>query len=253
MSIPVSDETPIEQRWAGWYVTGGSDRQGHLGNILVRSENEYPQTDPVAVRNEASLERLLDATPYPNAKSDVVALLVLEHQATIYNLITRINFKARSLLAREARTWEELRPKAQQAIRHMAEPLVEALLFCNAAPIAGKISGSSGFDAWFESPGPRDRQGRSLRELQLQGRLFKYPLSYLVYSDAFDALPDYARQFVYQRLADILSGSDQSAPFAHLSASDRAAVAEILAATKPEFARTAQQQRAAADANQPTP
>lgn len=254
ISIEVSDGTPIAERWAGWYVTGGADQQSHLGNILVRSEREFPRGEHVPARNEASLEGLLDTVPYPNAKSDIVALLVLEHETTIYNLVTRLNFKARSLVARETpqgqppRSWDDLSPKMQVAVRHMAEPLVEALLFSGAAPIAGTITGSSGFDGWFQSLGPRDSQGRSLRDLQLHGRLFAYPLSYLVYSAAFDALPDYARQFVYQRLAEVLSGRDRSAPFAHLSLSDRSAVMEILAATKPEFAHAIRQQQAANEA-----
>jgi len=243
--IPVSDETPIEQRWAGWYVTGESEHQSHLGNILVHSEKEFPHGGHFAAHNETSLEGLLDTTPYPSAKSDVVALLVLEHEVTVYNLITRFNFKSRSLLARDSSadlsksSLDGLPPKTQEAIRHMGEPVVQALLFTNAAPIAGKVASSSGFDTWFQSLGPRDAQGRSLRDLQLHGRLFKYPLSYLVYSEAFDALPDCARQFIYQRLADILSGRDQTDAFAHLSTQDRLAVAQILTATKPEFAGAA--------------
>jgi hypothetical protein len=241
-STPVSDETPIEERWAGWYVTGGSEKQRHLGNILVHSEKEFPQGEHFATRNQDSLETLLDTTPYPNAKSDIVALLVLEHEATVYNLLTRLSFKARTLLARESpgdasnRPWQTLQPQTQEAIRRMAEPLVRALLFTDTAPIAGRIIGSSGFDTSFESRGPRDAQGRSLRELQLQGRIFKYPLSYLVYSEAFDALPRSARQFIYQRLSEILDGRDQSPFFARLSTQDRIAVAQILSATKPEFA-----------------
>lgn len=241
LSMPVSDETPIEQRWAGWYVTGASSEQRHLGNILARSESDYMRGVRVAPANRTSLEDLLDTKPYARATSDVVALLVLEHETTVYNLITRVNFKARTLLSREApgaestRTWESLQPRTQEAIRRMAEPLVQAMLFAGAAPIAGQIRGSSGFDAWFESLGPRDPQGRSLRELQLRRRLFKYPLSYLVYSPAFDALPQCARQYIYRRFADILDGRDGSAAFAALSAQDRQAVAQILAATKPEF------------------
>jgi len=245
ISSPVSDETPIEQRWAGWYVTGGSNEQSHLGNILTHSENDYVQGTRLATRNRNGLEDLLDTKPYPNGTSDVVALLVLEHEATVYNLITRLNFKARTLLSRESPgaesscTWESLPPQTQLAIRRMSEPLVQAMLFTHAAPIAGRIRGSSGFDAWFQSLGPRDSQGRSLRELQLQERLFKYPLSYLVYSEAFDAMPRCARQFIYQRFADILEGRDESSPFQKLSAQDRLAVEQILTATKPEFASVA--------------
>lgn len=247
ISIPVSDETPIAQRWAGWYVTGESDQQPHLGNLLVHSEKEFPRGATFKAHNTDSLEGLLDTTPYPTAKSDVVALLVMEHETTVYNLMTRVNFKARTLLSRESPgnessdPWDSLQPQTRQAIRRMAEPLVQAMLFANAAPIAGRIRGSAGFDTQFESLGPRDPLGRSLRDLQLQGRLFKYPLSYLVYSDAFDALPLCARQFIYRRFAEILEGRDQSAAFAHLSPQDRSAVAQILAATKPDFASLARQ------------
>jgi hypothetical protein len=242
-TIPVSDDTPIEKRWAGWYVTGSAKEQSHLGNILVRTEPEMARAEGAPARNENALGSLLNTTPYMRDTSDIVALLVLEHETTVYNLMTRVNFKARSLIARElpdlpsGASWDSLPPKTQDAVRHMVEPLVEAMLFCDAAPIAGKITGSSGFDTWFESLGPRDRVGRSLRQLQLQGRLFKYPLSFLIYSEAFDALPGYAKELVYRRLADVLSGTDQSGAFAHLSAPDRTAVYEILTATKPEFAR----------------
>jgi hypothetical protein len=50
-------------------------------------------------------------------------------------------------------------------------------------------------------------------------------------------LPDYAKRYVYGRFADILSGRDQSKDYAHLSATDRKALLEILTATKPAFTR----------------
>jgi hypothetical protein len=82
----------------------------------------------------------------------------------------------------------------------------------------------------------RDGQGRSLRDFDLETRVFRYPLSYLVYSAAFDALPQGAREMVYERFAAVLRGEDRSEPFARLSDGDRAAILAILAATKPEFA-----------------
>lgn len=87
--------------------------------------------------------------------------------------------------------------------------------------------------------GPRDTAGRSLRELELETRLFKYPMSYMVYSEAFDGLPDYAKTFIYERFLQILSGQDESAAYAHLSSGDRQAILEILTATKPDFAEFA--------------
>jgi len=81
--------------------------------------------------------------------------------------------------------------------------------------------------------GPRDAKGRSLRDFDLQKRIFKYPCSYLIYSEAFDAIPEPAKKYIYRRLFEILSGRDQSPEFASLSSQDRRAILEILVATKP--------------------
>jgi hypothetical protein len=250
VSTEVTDQTPIQARWAGWYVTGHSGKQIHLGNILVHSPQEIAHLDRARLSNLDTLDGLLDVKPYPTNTSDVVALLVLEHQITIHNLLTRLNFKARTFMDRAGKTatsWEDVPQELRVPLERLAEPLVQAMLFVDAAPITDKISGNQRFRTWFESQGPRDPAGRSLRELDLTHRLFKYPLSYLVYSEGFDGLPDYARSYIYQRFAQILSGEDQSAAFAHLSASDRKALMQILEATKPEFTRMAHLAPAAAD------
>ena len=78
----------------------------------------------------------------------------------------------------------------------------------------------------------RDVKGRSLRDFDLHTHIFRYPCSYLIYSDAFDSLPEPAKGHVYHRLLQILSGQDQSPDFARLSPADRQAVLEILLATK---------------------
>jgi hypothetical protein len=247
ISIETTDATPLQERWGGWYVTGKPDGLVHLGNIQASD----PVKSPVAfaslkVNRPGTLEKLdrvFDTRPYLTNHSDVVALLVFEHQVYIENLITRANFKARTLVAREnggqvgdSLSWAQLPPKAQPIVKAMLEPLVKALLLVDAAPLPGRITGNSGFDSWFQAQGPRDRQGRSLRELDLKTRLFRYPLSYMVYSAGFDGLPAYAREYVYGRIADVLSGRDHSASYAGLSAADRAILLEILRATKPAFA-----------------
>ena len=121
-------------------------------------------------------------------------------------------------------------------VRTMLEPLVKALLLVDATALPGKIAGNSGFDRWFQSRGARDPQGRSLRELDLKTRLFRYPLSYMIYSHGFDGLPTYAKDYVYRRLGEVLTGHDQSPPYLQLSAPDRTAALQILTATKPAFA-----------------
>src|SRR5689334_25274833 len=71
----------------------------------------------------------------------------------------------------------------------------------------------------------------------LQKRLFRYPLSYMIYSDIFDAMPPVAKDRVYERLYDVLTGKDQSAKFSHLSDADRRAILEILQNTKKDLPR----------------
>jgi len=121
----------------------------------------------------------------------------------------------------------------------MVNQVVRAMLFENAAQYRGKIAGSSGFDKWFDGQGPRDPQGRSLRDFDLRTRLFKYPLSYVIYSDGFNALPAYVKGRIYARLREVLSGQDTSPEFRYLAPGDRTAILQILTATKPDFAATA--------------
>ncbi|MDB6010146.1 MAG: hypothetical protein JWL65_2396 [Gammaproteobacteria bacterium] len=247
ISIETTDATPLQERWGGWYVTGKPDGLVHLGNIQTSDPVKKPTTfASLKVNRPGTLEKLdgvFDTRPYLTNHSDVVALLVLEHQVYIENLITRANFKARTLVAREndgqaddSLSWARVPPKAQTRVKALLEPLVKALLLVDAVPLPGRIAGNSGFDSWFQAHGPRDRQGRSLRELDLKTRLFRYPLSYMVYSAGFDGLPAYAREYVYGRLADVLSGRDHGGSYARLSAADRATLLEILTATKPAFA-----------------
>lgn len=232
-SINVNDETPMRDRWGGWYVTGQQGSELHLGNIQARSAADFRSVEKLRLGNLESLEGLFDTRPYPTPQSDIVALLVFEHQAQVQNLITRANFKGRTLLAQaspgdgiDGDSWESLPPAMQARFKGLLEPLVQTLVFAHAAPFADRITCGSGFDTWFERQGPRDASGRSLRDMDLGTRLFRYPLSYMVYTRAFDALPGSAKQFVYARLAEILGVSRDP---------DRKAALEILSATKPDF------------------
>jgi hypothetical protein len=112
---------------------------------------------------------------------------------------------------------------------------VKYLLFRGEAPLTAKLQGTSSFADEFAARGLRDPQGRSLRDFDLQRRLFKYPCSYLIYSRPFDELPVEMKDFVLRRLWEVLSGADQSKDFAHLSDEDRSAIREILLATKPDL------------------
>jgi hypothetical protein len=106
------------------------------------------------------------------------------------------------------------------------------LLFIEEAPLTEPIQGNSGFTDWFAAQGPKDGKGRSLREFDLKTRLFQYPCSYLVYSEAFDALPSPLKTKLYDRLWEILTGKDSSSDFENLSSETRQAILQILVETK---------------------
>ena len=242
--ILTSDRTPLKSRWGGWYVSGYHGEQVHLGNIAVHDVAELLELETLRTGNLENLDKVLDTSAYLSNKSDIVALLVLEHQVRVQNAITRVNYDVRTLLEGPPRAPDAPPVGASSArdlparIAELAEPLVEALFLAGEIDLTDRISGTSGFAAAFEARGPRDSNGRSLRELDLTTRLFKYPLSYAIYSHAFDALPAEAKDYVYARIREILAGDDESEAFARLSAADRAAILEILRDTKPDFAAT---------------
>lgn len=235
----VNHTTPIADRWGGWYVTGKPNGWKHQGNHWVEGDQQPTEREPLG-GNLASLDRLLATDRYLTPHSDVVALLLLEHQVLVHNRIARAAFTAREALHYEKSLNEALQnapgtrlESTTRRIQSAADKLVEALLFCGEAPLSAPLSGTSGFAEQFQTAGPRDTHGRSLRDLDLHTRMFRYPCSYLIHSQAFRELPEEMRVAVSLRLKSVLSGAEQSAKFAHLSADDRRAILEILQETEP--------------------
>ena len=242
-SYVTSDQSPLGERWGGWYVTGRHPGQFHMGNMVAQSEAEPQQTDWAKGGNLTDLSKVINVSPYLSKHSDIVALMVAEHQTQIQNRITRANYGTRQalqyaqLLNKDlGRAPDFLSDSVKSRIKSVCEPLVKAMLFVGETKLTAPITGTSGFAAQFAGYGPFDKQKRSLREFDLQTRLFRYPLSYQVYSATFDGLPDIAKQYIYSRFEEILTGKDMGADWAHLSAADRRALLKILRDTKPEFA-----------------
>jgi hypothetical protein len=234
----VDHTTPFEERWGGWYVTGTSGKQTHRGNRFFEGRADDGQGPDGA--NVTDLKEFFTVANYLTPHSDLVALLVLEHQGEAHNRLARANILTRMALAEQAELNKALQRPADERsegitrrIHAACEPLVQYLLFCEEAHLKGPVSGTSAFAKEFAARGPFDSRGRSLREFDLGTRLFRYPLSYLVYSRAFDGLPAEARARVYRRLWEVLTGRDRSREFAHLADADRAAVLEVLRETKP--------------------
>jgi hypothetical protein len=244
-SYITDQESPIKDRWGGWYVTGKIAGLPHMANAVVEDRQTTGEPDQSASTKLVSLPSAFDSSAYLTPDSDVVAHLVLAHQTQMHNLITLTNYKTRlALYAEAAKDHSDGKPadaplseSARKQFERPAEQLVRYLLFVNEAPLSTPggegVEGSSSYQKEFEARGVRDAQGRSLRDFDLKTRIFRYPCSYLIYSASFDALPEPAKGYVYHRLLEVLSGEDKSGDFSRLSAEDRRAVLEILLATKP--------------------
>ena len=217
--------TPFDMRWGGWYVTGGH-KGHHLGNAVSTDPDDANPVVTPATLHPTRLDDRFDTAVYPQPSSDIVALLVMEHQMRMLNLMTRIGW--------EARVGESV---AGRPLRKGIDELADYLLFVDEAPLPGPITGVSSFAQHFADEAPRDRAGRSLKDLDLRARLFRYPCSYLIYSAPFDGMPTEVRERVFARVFEILSGRETSPRYAALDPGSRQAVLEILRETKPEFAR----------------
>jgi hypothetical protein len=225
----IDQRTPLENRWGGWYVSGTHGSIRHLGNAIAPDADHPFDLDEKNTQNLTSLDSKFDTTKYLVPTSDIVALMTLEHQAHMTNMITSVGQQFRRASA--TGTLEI----SKTALNRAVEQMVDYMLFVDEAPLRDPIKGVSTFTQTFPARGPRDESGRSLRDFDLQKRVFRYPLSYMIYSESFDAMPARARERVYQRLSEILSGQDQSSKYSHLSPEDRRAILEILQETKPEF------------------
>lgn len=240
-----SQATPFTERFGGWFVTGNTGQQLHLGNQMFSELDRLEALDLKRGANLTSLDKLVNLTGYLSSHSDLVALMVLEHQAQVHNLITRLAYEARIAMAQNqamnealGRSKGEISDSTSRRINTAADELTRSLLFVDEVKLSSPIAGTSGFAANFAAEGIKDRKGRSLKDFDLKTRLFKYPCSFLIYSSAIDNLPDLAREAFYRRLLTVLT---QFVPgYEKLTKDDRRAVLDILIDTKtnlPEWFR----------------
>jgi hypothetical protein len=231
-SLPraVDQGDAIDKRFGGWFVTGSTGSASHMGNDVAALDGRDR-------RDRATVEGLFDADGFRTLSSDIVAHLVFTHQVGMANLLTRASWQARAadpLLHPPftATAGEEERIAAMMS--GVASEVVDYLLFIDESKLTDRVRGASGFAERFSALGPRDQTGRSLHDLDLNQRLMKYPCSYLIYSPAFDALPPRAKDPIYRRMWQVLSGDEQDERYrAALSLADRQAIVEILRETKP--------------------
>jgi hypothetical protein len=227
-SNDVTHQTPHPDRWGGWFVTSEAlvpySQRAHAGNITLSNGG--------VTSNQIFMEWLSsepETRGYLSPSSDIVALLLFDHQAHAINLLTRLNWESR-VVAAGGRAGT-----ADGSLGSLEQELADYLLFDGEAPPSVALEARPGFAQHFAAAFPKDQRGRSLADLDLAKRLARYPCSYMVYSPAFDALRPDVREAVYQRMIDTLTRSDRRGERGRASAEDRRAVLEILRDTKPDF------------------
>ena len=215
------------------YVTGTHGAMRHRANALARNPASPAGLVEAANENLTTLVRFIDPGNYLAPTSDLISLMTLEHQTHMVNLLTRVGWDAR--IAEHDGLLNDIEAAAR---RSGVEQIVRYMLFADEPPLTDPIQGVSTFTETFPMRGPRDTRGRSLRDFDLRRRLFRYPLSFMVYSATFDGLPDPVRAPVYERLFEVLTGDVSTDRFDRLSAADRGAILEIVRETKaglPEY------------------
>jgi hypothetical protein len=210
--------TPITTRWGGWYVTGLHGDMRHRGNV----HDDSPSAVVNAAQNLNSLAGRFKFSQYSRPTSDIVALMTLNHESGFLNYANAIQAWA---------TVKHDPTRMDEAVNELAD----YMLGVDHAVLTAPVKGVSGFAERFEAEGLKDGMGRSLRDFDLRTRLFRYPLSYMIYTPAFDGLPPEAKAKLYLRLAEVLTGRDRSAKYQSLSEADRTAAFDILSATKPDL------------------
>lgn len=245
-TFEVDHTTPFEKRWGGYYITGKHGTMRHMGNTCVEDPLSE-KFDRSIGANTTSLRKHFDVTPYLTEHSDIVAMLVLDHQVFMHNVLTRANFEGRSALQYQksmAKMLEQPEDKLLESVErrfnNAANAVVEALLFADEAKFTSPVQGTSNYAKVFEAMGKADKQGRSFRQFDLKKRIFKFPCSFLIHNAAFDRLPRPVLERTYAKLHDVLTGDladkddDKTGrkQFNHLSEADRRAIFEILLETK---------------------
>jgi hypothetical protein len=225
----VNHRTPHPDRWGGWFVTSEDAappyaQMAHRGNITFSGRGNTSNQIFVDWLNSSP-----ETLGYLSSSSDIVALLLFDHQMHAINLLTRLNWESRVA----GTNGDAGAPNA--TVRHLANELADYLLFADEAPPLAPLTPPPALAASLAARTPADRRGRSFGQLDMVNRTLRYPCSYMVYSDAFDGLPTPVKDLVYRRMLDILSGIDQPASRTHLTVADRRAVLEILRDTKLDF------------------
>ena len=238
----VDDETPFENRWGGWYVTGYTGAQNHRGNVFGSEQGDRLVFD-LTDKRPADLSDFFDTTRYLARTSDVVALLVFEHQMAMQNSLTRAAHSVRKMFEYQRSlqktfgdpvTDEPAYDSVKSVLNGAVDDVVDHLLFRRAAVLPAGVVGSEEFRRVFVADAPRSRAGHTLKDFRLRDRLFAHRCSFLIYSEMFAALPTQLKTRILDRLHAALRDDDPRGRYAYLDAEEKRRIYEILTETHPD-------------------
>ncbi len=237
-------ESPLSERWGGWYVTGKHGEERHMGNVIAKETETDVTLDREKGANVTNLDRFIATEPYLTNTSDIVALMVLEHQVVMQNKITEAGKSVREAMARQhdlqvafkEPVTDTPQGSALSVINGQVDRLLKQMLFIEEYPLKDDgIEGSAAFQEAFQRDRRESKDGRSLKDFQLRTRLFKHRCSYMIYSKAFEVLPAAFKEKFYERFWHVLNGQDTTTDFVSLSESERLYIRDILRATKSDL------------------
>ena len=238
--------SPIEERWGGWYVTGSVENREHLGNSLALAAPAGPgvELERLAEGRVLKLDGLFCCEPYLNGgQSDVVALMILEHQVGVHNLLIEANLTTRATLHRHTEMQKAfgepveapLSETNERILQRLATKVLKEMLYVEEVLLPGGIEGTGIFQTAFEEGRKKSVGGRSLRDFRRYERLMKYRCSHLIYSEAFANLPDAIRTRILSQLHGILTKPADWPEFAHLGEAERGHILAIVKETVPDL------------------
>ena len=239
-STNVGHDTPLAKRWGGWYVTGRSGSTHHRGNqVTIEHPDGDAYIDNALGSNVDDLSHRFNTARYLQPTSDIVALMVLEHQVQMHNLLTQGSSAVHEQVKRSKSLAEyleepfdpEKNETLQRVIASNATRIVKHLLFCEEITLTEPVAGSDAFIEQFRANRREDAQDRSLKDFDLETRLFKYRCSYMVYSHAFELMPDLLKEAVVTKLQQALEDGAGDEAASHLEEAERAAILAILRET----------------------
>ena len=241
-TLVVDDETPFAERWGGWYVTGHHGPENHRGNVRGSEVGEQLVFETTKERPD-ELSGYFDTSAYLRSRSDVVALLVFEHQLTMQNSLTRAGMTCRKMTTyqhglqkafKEPITDEPAYDSVKSVFSSAVQDVVDRLLFRKAAPVPEGVTGNEAFRRSFAEKAPRSASGHALKDFQLRDRLFENRCSYMIYSESFRSLPETLKTRILDRLQAALRSRDSNDRYAYLSADEKQQIYDILIETHPD-------------------